>query len=250
MRFFSPTILIQFRCGTFKKHRDLIKIFQKSLKKEIAELSNEILNSVWLNKIEQSNIESLGIKDGKQIISEYLENREFGIAYEHLAYIITECEMELSIKQKNRTDKIANRMNIKPIKLLTNEKGTDFLFSCKNLYLESIHPFDFDKRNLNQYKQIVELGKELLAQRGIQNFLGYLMESQYRVSVWASMIAIEYGEPKQNEILNLSGTETIINSCLECIMQNEINSLSAEIIENKKNWKKKNVPQHRVYKIA
>ena len=226
-----------------KKHRDLIKIFQKSLKKEIAELSNEILNSVWSNRIEQTNFENLGIKDGKQTIAEYLKNREFGIAYEHLAYIITECEMELSVEQKNRMDKIADRMNIEPIKLITNEKGTDFLFGCKNLYWASIHPFDFDKRNLNEYIQIVELGKELLAQRGIQNFLGYLMEYQYRVSVWASMIALEYGKPNQDEILTLNGTETIINSCLECIMKDEIEPLSAEIIANKKNWAKKNVPQ-------
>jgi len=103
---------IQARCGTFEKHRDLIKIFQKSLKKELAELSNEILNSVWSNKIEQSNIESLGIKDGKQIIAEYLENREYRIAYEHLAYIITECQMELNVEQKNRMDRIADRMNL------------------------------------------------------------------------------------------------------------------------------------------
>ena len=127
-----------------------------------------------------------------------------------------------------------------------SDKGTDFLFGCKNLCLASIHPFDFDKRNLKEYKQIVEIGKELLAQRGIQNFLGYLMESKYRVSVWASMIAIEYGKPKRDEILNLSGKKTIVDSCLECIMQNEINSLSAEIIENKKKWINKNVPQQRI----
>ena len=90
----------------------MIRIFQKSLKKEIAELSIEILNSVWSNRIQQSNIESLGIKDGKQIIAEYLENREYGIAYEHLAYIITECEMELNVQQKNRMNKIADRMNL------------------------------------------------------------------------------------------------------------------------------------------
>ena len=224
----------------------MIKLFKKSLKKEIAELSNNILNSVWSNRIEQTDIGSARIKDGKQIIAEYLENREYGIAYEHLAYIITECEMELSVEQKILMDKIADRINIEPIKLLTNEKGTDFLFGCKNLYLASIHPFDFDKRNLNEYKQIVELGKELLAQRGIQNFLGYLMEYQYRVSVWASMIALEYGKPKQDEILTLNGKETIINSCLECIMKNEIEPLPAKIIENKKNWEQKNVPQQSI----
>ena len=49
------------RCGTFEKHQDLIKIFQKSLKKGIAELSNEILNSIWLYRIENSDIKSGGI---------------------------------------------------------------------------------------------------------------------------------------------------------------------------------------------
>ena len=121
------------------------------------------------------------------------------------------------------------------------KKGTDFLFGCKNLYLTSIHPFDFDKSNLIEYKQILELGKEILAEIGIQNFLGYLMESQYRVSVWVSMIALEYGKPNKDEILNLSGTKTIVDSCLECIMQDEIDPLSAEIVENKKNWVQKNV---------
>ena len=120
---------------------------------------------------------------------------------------------------------------------------TFYLVAKTYIYLTSIHPFDFDKRNLNEYKQIIELGKELLAQRGIQNFLGYLVESQYRVSVWASMITIEYGNPKQDGILNLNGTKTIIDCCLECITQNEINSLSAEIIKNKKKWINKDVPQ-------
>jgi len=40
--------------------------------------------------------------------------------------------------------------------------------------------------------------------------------------------------------------KTIINACLECLMQNEIQSLTAEIIENRNNWIEKNVPQHRV----
>lgn len=122
------------------------------------------------------------------------------------------------------------------------KKGTDFLFSCKNLYLASIHPFDFDKSNLIEYQQTLELAKEILVQSGIQIFLGYMMESQYRVSVWASMIALEYGKPKEDEILNLSGTKTIVDSCLECIMQDEIDPISAEIIENKKKWVRKNLP--------
>ena len=206
-------------------------------------MSDEILNSVWSDRIEQSNFESLGIKGGKQIIAESLENREYGIAYEHLAFIITECEMELSVEQKKRMDKIADRMNIAPIKLLTNEKGTDFLFGCKNLYWASIHPFDLEKSNLQEYKQLTELGKDLLEQRGLNRFVGFLMEYQYRVAVWASMIALEYGKPKPKEMLPSNQDKSIIDACLECIMQDEIEPLSAEITENKKKWVQKNVPQ-------
>jgi hypothetical protein len=59
-------------------------------------------------------------------------------------------------------------------------------------------------------------------------------------------ITVEYGKPKQDETLNMSGTKTIIDSCLECLMREEINFLSPELIENKKKWINKNVPQQRV----
>ena len=65
--------------------------------------------------------------------------------------------MELSVEKKKRMDKIAVRMNLEPIGLLTNEKGTDFLFGYKNLCLASIHPFDLEKSNLPEYKQLIEL---------------------------------------------------------------------------------------------
>lgn len=48
---------------------------------------------------------------------------------------------------------------------------------------------------------MVDLGKLVLEEEGIQIFLGYLLEYQYRVSVWASMISLEYGKPNLNEML-------------------------------------------------
>tara|TARA_B100000768_G_scaffold181872_1_gene207056 strand:- start:37039 stop:37224 length:186 start_codon:yes stop_codon:yes gene_type:complete len=59
-------------------------------------------------------------------------------------------------------------------------------------------------------------------------------------------ITVEYGKPKKDESLNMSGTKTIIHSSLECLMQNEFNFFPAEIIENKKKWINKNVPQQRI----
>jgi len=116
------------------------------------------------------------------------------------------------------------------------DKTTDFLFGCKNLYHLSIHPFDFEKSELTEYKQLVELGKEIIQENGHQSFAGFVVEYQYRVSIWSSMIVLEFGKLDPNEILEISGTKTILNICLEKIKQNEINELSTEIIENKKNW--------------
>ena len=119
------------------------------------------------------------------------------------------------------------------------DKSTSFLFGCKNLYHLSIHPFDFKKSELKEYKQLVELGKEIIQESGLQSFSGFIVEYQYRVGIWSSMIALEFGEPDRDEVLKISGAETIISACLEKIEQNEISDLSTEIIENKKNWIRK-----------
>jgi hypothetical protein len=119
---------------------------------------------------------------------------------------------------------------------MANSKTTDFLFGCKNLYFMGIHPFDFSKTDSDEYKGIVELGKELIEELGLQNFAGFIVEYQYRVGIWSSFITLEYGKPDRNEILEISGTETILAACLEKIEQNEINELPNEIIENKKSW--------------
>tara|TARA_R100000935_G_C2757280_1_gene132142 strand:- start:29 stop:415 length:387 start_codon:yes stop_codon:yes gene_type:complete len=127
-----------------------------------------------------------------------------------------------------------------------SNNSDNFLFGCKSLYFLSIHPFDFDKKNRKEYVELVDLGKLVLEEEGIQVFLGYLLEYQYRVSVWASMIALEYGKPNPNEMLQLNKNITIIDACLDCIMKDEIEPLSAKIITNKKNWAESNVPQQRI----
>ena len=122
---------------------------------------------------------------------------------------------------------------------MANSKTTDFLFGCKNLYFMGIHPFDFSKTDSDEYKGIVELGKEIMKEIGIQDFAEFVIEYQYRVNIWSSMIVLEFGEFDQNEILKTSGIETIFSACLEKIKQNEINKLPNEINENKKNWVEK-----------
>ncbi|AVI52208.1 hypothetical protein C5O00_14000 [Pukyongia salina] len=120
-----------------------------------------------------------------------------------------------------------------------NPKRTDFLVGCKNLYFLGIHPFDFNKSDSAEYSGIIELGNEIINEVGIQSFAEFIMEYQYRVEIWSSYIALEFGKPDPNEILKISGAETIFSACLEKIEQTEINELPTEIIENKNDWIRK-----------
>ena len=115
-------------------------------------------------------------------------------------------------------------------------KTTDFLFGCKNLHSLGIHPFDFSKSDSQEYKAIIELGKDIIRDIGLQSFAGFIIEYQYSVGIWSSFITLEFGKPDQNEILQISGTKTILSVCLEKIEQNEINELPSDIVENKNNW--------------
>lgn len=116
------------------------------------------------------------------------------------------------------------------------DKTASFLFGCKNLYHLSIHPFDFKKAGHPEYKKIMEIGKGLIGEIGLQNFAGFIAEPQYRVYIWSSMITLEFGKPKPHEVLESNKTKTIHSACPEIIEQKEINELPKEIIGNKKSW--------------
>lgn len=79
------------------------------MEKEILQLSKEIIDELLNSKDSSYTFESLGISDGKDIIQEYVNNSETGLAYEHLEYIISESNISLSISQLNRMSTIAQK---------------------------------------------------------------------------------------------------------------------------------------------
>lgn len=71
-------------------------MFKSSFKIQLKALTKEILTDVWRNKNSIKNTKSLGIKDAESIILEFLEHREYGLGYEHLNYMISETDMQVS----------------------------------------------------------------------------------------------------------------------------------------------------------
>ncbi|MEK6153125.1 MafI family immunity protein [Flavobacteriaceae bacterium 3-367] len=79
------------------------------MKKELLALSSEIINGLLSRKDPFCTFEAAGIRDGLEIIHEYVANREFGVAFEHLEYIISECDISLSPAQVERLSSLAKR---------------------------------------------------------------------------------------------------------------------------------------------
>ena len=84
--------------------------FQNKLKKEISALANNSLTDEVVHQIKVANIDSTGLLDGKEIIEEYIEHREYGLAFEHLEYMIEEAEIELNVEQLERMNVLKTKM--------------------------------------------------------------------------------------------------------------------------------------------
>jgi len=74
------------------------------------------LNKVWtlIDKNEElkSRIDKSGILDGHEIISDFLKNNEFGLAYEHLIYMIQESGIHLTNDEYNEISEFSLKIGL------------------------------------------------------------------------------------------------------------------------------------------
>ncbi len=86
-------------------------IFGNTFKNEIRDLAKNILNDKWKGRISSKEIESAGILDCQEIISEFLEQNELGCAFEHLTYVVSETETNLTTEQANKIKQLDKELN-------------------------------------------------------------------------------------------------------------------------------------------
>ena len=78
---------------------------KKWLREELSKLSKEITLEIRKRPVSSA---AFGIEDAYHIISEYLTVNEYGLALEHLHYIIEETNWSLTSEQKKRISTIEN----------------------------------------------------------------------------------------------------------------------------------------------
>ncbi|MBF4983169.1 hypothetical protein FNJ87_02055 [Nonlabens mediterrranea] len=87
----------------------LNNLFSNSLKIEIAELSAEVFE---IDTKKDIKTDFAGIIDGKEIITDLLENNEWLLAFEHLKYVISELELKLNPEQNHKMNSISNKFSL------------------------------------------------------------------------------------------------------------------------------------------
>ena len=89
------------------------------IKNSIIELSNEIFKNILTKEEDNLEFKSSGIFDGKEIIEEYILYNEYGLAFDHLKYVINESGYKLNNEQRKVMNNIVMRINPKENKRVT-----------------------------------------------------------------------------------------------------------------------------------
>ena len=122
--------------------------------------------------------------------------------------------------------------------------GDSFLWSCKSTYLKGLHPFD--NVDTQEYKSIIETGKSLINERGLQDFLGFLMEGQYYIQLWAAIIALEYGDIQKEEKLKYNSSKTVLECCLSEVEKYITHSKNTDFKKNGELWLEKILMRYKI----
>lgn len=96
-----------------------LKIFNNNIAKKIETVGKEAQSLIDLgfqkiNYLPQSNnpLNQEGIKNGFEIINEYNSVGEFGLAFEHILYMVYETEIEMSKSSLKVIMELSKQMNI------------------------------------------------------------------------------------------------------------------------------------------
>ncbi len=109
----------------------------------------------------------------------------------------------------------------------------NYIVSCKNGYLEGIQPFGNHNRTNEFYEKLCSLAKEL----SIRQFIGYLMDGQYFIDLWAAIIILDRFRPKISEkLIGLNDNKSIVEDCFETIQGYFVNFKQDGQLDNCKKW--------------
>jgi hypothetical protein len=89
----------------------MLGLFKNKFSETLKSISKEIQLLITKNYSDKDNL-SEGIIDGEKIIDDYLQSSEKGLAFEHLLYMISETELEITDRLLIKIYKLGKKLNI------------------------------------------------------------------------------------------------------------------------------------------
>ena len=108
------------------------------------------------------------------------------------------------------------------------EQKAHYLYYCKVNYYDGIRPLDYNKKNENGYKILVEIAKTYFNEGKTDSFAEYMMEGQYFIQLWTAHLILDFCKPNQR-------TKDI---CLSEIRKYSNSTLDPAVAEQEKEWLK------------
>ena len=89
-----------------------IKEILKEASAEIQDLVDQEFTKVNYNPLPGSNLDQAGLKGGKEIVMDYLNHGELGIALEHLIYMVEETDVRVQKETMKKIIKASKELGI------------------------------------------------------------------------------------------------------------------------------------------
>lgn len=112
-----------------------------------------------------------------------------------------------------------------------------FLLQCRENFYSGITPSNKNNYEKEGYKKIVLLSQFFFKNDKYEDFLGYFMEGQYLISLWAAHMLIEYGDlNKKLGVIAMNKIKTYID-----------NPLAPGVATEEQEWLTENTEKYKEY---
>jgi hypothetical protein len=92
--------------------------------------------------------------------------------------------------------------------------NASFAITCRNAYLNGLHPFDSNIDLTDSYINLSSIVERL----SLHDFIGYLMEGQYNINLWAAFFILDKFRPDINEkLIGMNDEKSIVKDCIETV---------------------------------
>ncbi|MFB9841807.1 hypothetical protein [Mucilaginibacter ginsenosidivorans] len=113
-----------------------------------------------------------------------------------------------------------------------NSYSDSFLRTCRNAYFDKQRPFNIEIGRGELYQKLSSLANSL----ELSIFIGFLMEWQYYINLWASVLILEEFRPeKERKLIGLNYNVSVVDECIETIERYSENFDQTQM-DNYKKW--------------